>query len=186
VLVDARIAAAVDPRAPAAGWLLLVECAGDGAAVARDAGRLAAELRAEPIEPDALVRVRTLQGETFGDAGLRFRLAVLPSRLFAVADELHRADAALLAHPGTGLVHARIALDAEADGAVLDRAWLAARSAARAGGGHALLEAAPTWAKTLCDVFGAATDEWRLARALKARFDPASVLNPGRSAGGIG
>lgn len=186
VLIDARLAAAVDPqRAPASGWLLLVESAGDEAAVARDVAHFEAELGAQEIAPVALARARELQGETFGAAGLRFRLAMLPSRLHAVAAELQRADAALLAHPGTGLVYARVALDVEADGAGLDRAWLAARSAAHAGGGHAVLESAPAWAKPLRDVFGDPSDEWRLARALKARFDPAAVLNPGRYAGGI-
>jgi glycolate oxidase FAD binding subunit len=186
VLADARIAAAIDPqRAPIAGWLLLVECAGDEAAVARDAERLASALGAEAAEPTALARARSLQGETFGTAGLRFRLAVLPSRLAAVVAELHRGDAAVLAHPGTGLVYARSVLDAETDGASLDRAWQTARRAAQLGAGHALLEAAPAWAKPLHDVFGDPSDEWRLARALKARFDPSAVLNPGRFAGGI-
>ncbi len=186
VAADARIAPAIDPgRAPSAGWLLLVECAGDEAAVARDAERLGSALGAEAADPTALARARALQGETYGAGGLRFRLAVLPSRLAAVAAELHRADAAVLAHPGSGLVYARVALDAETDGAGLDRAWRSVRRAGQVGGGHVLLEAAPTWAKPLRDVFGDPTDAWRLARALKARFDPASVLNPGRWAGGI-
>lgn len=186
VLIDARIAPAVEPRrAPALGWLLLVECAGDEAAVARDALRFASELGAEETAGGALARARALQGETFGSVGLRFRLAVLPSRLREVARELHGAGAALLVHPGSGLVHARIALDAETDGAGLDRAWLAARTAAQGGAGHVVLESAPGWAKAVRDVFGDPSDEWRLARSLKSRFDPASVLNAGRFVGGI-
>jgi glycolate oxidase FAD binding subunit len=130
-------------------------------------------------------RVRSLQGENFAPAGLRFRLSTLPSRLDRVFRELAGADAALLVYPGSGLVFARIALDSTADGIGVERAWRAMRSAARAGSGNVVLEAAPEWAKVVRDVHGDATDEWRLARALKARFDPAGILNPGRFVGGL-
>ena len=36
-----------------------------------------------------------------------------------------------------------------------------------------------------CDAFGAAPPALALMRALKARFDPARVLSPGRFVGGI-
>ena len=185
-LVDANIAFVVEPsRATTAGWVLISELAGDEAAVARDAARLVADLGAQEASPGAIARLRSLQGENFGPAGLRFRVSALPSRLPAVFDALATADAALLVYPGTGVVMARIALDAVADTAGVERAWLAMRAAARAGGGSAVLEAAPPWAKVARDVFGDASDEWRLARALKARFDPAGILNPGRYVGGI-
>jgi glycolate oxidase FAD binding subunit len=186
VIVDESFAAVVEPRrAPASGWTLVVECAGDEAAVAADAARLTSELGAVAASPGALARARGLQGETFGPVGMRFRLAALPSRLDAVSGELRRAGAAVLAQPGSGLVYARMALDEEAGGAGVDRAWMAARSAARAGGGHAVLEAAPAWARAARDVFGDDSDAWRIARALKARFDPAGVLNPGRWVGAL-
>lgn len=184
-LVDARFAAAVEPsRAPAVGWLLVAECAGDEPAVAADVALLRDRFAAFDASPSALARVRALQGETFGPVGLRFRVAVLPQHLGAVVADLHTAGAALLVHPATGLLHARFSLDVEADGAGVDHAWMTLRGAARAGGGHVVLEAGPTWAK-LRDVFGDASDEWRVARSLKARFDPAGVLNPGRYVGGI-
>ncbi|MCU0668619.1 MAG: FAD-binding oxidoreductase [Myxococcota bacterium] len=184
-LVDASFAAAVEPtRAPARGWLMVAECAGDEAAIAVDVSALRDRFGAFDASPNALGRVRALQGETFGPVGLRFRIAVLPSHLAAVVADLHAAGAALLVHPATGLLHARFSLDVDVDGAGVDRAWMALRSAARAAGGHVVLEAGPTWAK-LRDVFGDADDEWRVARALKARFDPARVLNPGRYVGGI-
>lgn len=183
-LVDPVLAATLEPsRTAGAGWLLLVELGGDEPAVAQDARLLAERCGAAPASPGAIARLRALQGETFGPVGLRFRLAVLPDRLDAVSGVLERAGAALLVLPGSGLVFARFALDPEADAAGVDRAWRAAREAARAGEGIAVLEAAPAWAKGARDVFGDAPGTVPLLRALKGRFDPAGVLNPGRGPG---
>ena len=44
-------------------------------------------------------------------------------------------------------------------------------------------EDAPAELKRDCDVFGDPGDALPLERALKQRFDPAGILNPGRSAG---
>lgn len=183
-LVDPSLAAALEPsRAAGDGWLLLVELGGDEAAVARDARLLAADCGAVPASPGSIARLRALQGETFGPVGLRFRLAVLPNRLGAVSEVLERAGGALLILPGSGLAFARFALELEGDAAGVDRAWRAAREAARTGDGIAVLEAAPAWAKAARDVFGDAPDTASLQRALKQRFDPAGVLNPGRGPG---
>jgi glycolate oxidase FAD binding subunit len=185
-LVDPILAPAVEPGlAPRAGFLLVVELAGDEAAAARDAARLAAELGAVEGSPGAIARLRALQGEAFGPVGLRFRLAVLPDRLDPASAALTEAGAELLLHPGSGLIFARFALEPESDAARVDRAWSAVRRAARGGGGHAVLEAAPAWAKPVRDVFGDPPDAIALVRALKQRFDPARVLNPGRFAGGL-
>jgi len=199
-LIDPALAAALEPSRPAAaGWLLLMELAGDEAAVARDARLLgtACEAAAAPrpgtrppdglaglvaseASPGALGRLRALQGETFGPVGLRFRLAVLPDRLGAVSERLERAAAELLVFPASGVVFARVSLDLDADLSAVDRAWLAAREAARAGGGFAVLEAAPPWAKRARNVFGEAPATAPLLRTLKHRFDPAGILNPHR------
>jgi glycolate oxidase FAD binding subunit len=185
-LVDSNFGFVVEPsRAPRSGWLLLIELAGDEASVASDAAQLDSRFGAGVASPGAIARLRSLQGENFGPAGLRFRLSALPSRLDLVLKELERAGAALMVYPASGLVFVRIALDTVADTLGVERAWLAVRSAARAGSGSVLLEAAPEWAKLTRDVFGDPTDEWRLARSLKARFDPAGILNPGRFAGGL-
>jgi len=184
-LVDKSLAEAIVPSlAPSAGWLLVAELAGDEALVSRDAARLTETVGAAPASPGAIARLRALQGETLGPIGLRFRLAVLVDRLGEVSADLARAGAALLVYPGSGLVYARFALD-EPDGAAVDRIWRALGVAARQGGGHALLESAPAWAKAARDVFGEPDADLSLARALKARFDPAGVLNPGRFAGGL-
>lgn len=185
-LVDASLAPALEPsRGACDDWLLLVELAGDEPAVDGAARLLAGRHGAVTASPGAVARLRALQGGTFGPVGLRFRLAVLPDRLAAASERLARAGAALLAYPGSGLVYARFALDVEGDAAGLDRAWRAAREAARAGDGVAMLEAAPAWAKSARDVFGDPPAAAPLLRALKQRFDPAGVLNPGRGPGGL-
>lgn len=190
-LATARACALVDPRlAPAwaargSEWGLVVELAGDESAVARDAARVASELGLADTDAGAVDRLRGLQDGADEAAALRFRVAVLPSRLGGLCAALRRAGAALLAHPASGLVYARFVLGSASDGAGVDRAWLAVRSAARPADGEILLEAAPPFAKLLRDAFGDARDALRLTRALKARFDPAGILNPGRFLGGL-
>jgi glycolate oxidase FAD binding subunit len=177
----ARVAALVAPSTPGEAARLVVELAGEVPSVERDAGWLEAELGAGDVEPGAVDALRELQGGTSGE--LCFRVAALPSRLDAALAELRGAGAAILAHPGLGLLYAGLAV-AEGDGERLGAAFGAAARAARVGGGSWVLEAAPSWAKRGRDVF---SDEHSgvlpLARALKARFDPQGVLNPGRFAG---
>ena len=185
-LVDAHLAAAVDPlRSPAAGFLLVAELAGDEVVVERDAAHLRREFDAESARPGALERLRALQGEAFGTSGLRFRVAALPSKLPEVLGRLGQSGGALLAYPGGGIVFARYTAALEGDAASVEELWREVGAAARAGVGHARLEAAPTWAKAVRDVFGDPGEGESLQRALKQRFDPAGILNPGRFAGGL-
>ena len=93
------------------------------------------------------------------------------------------AGAALLSYPGAGCLFAGFPFRESADSNLVDAAWRAVREAARAGGGSALLESAPGWAKSSGDVFGDPCEATPLFRALKQRFDPGGVLNPGRFAG---
>jgi len=185
-LVDANLAAAVDPlRSPTSGFLLVVELAGDESVVERDTESLRRECAAEPARPGALERLRALQGEAFGTSGLRFRVVALASRLSEVLEPLAASGGALLAYPGSGVVFARYTAALEGDAASVEELWRGVGGAARAGGGHARLEAGPTWAKAVRDVFGDPAEGESLYRALKQRFDPAAILNPGRYAGGL-
>jgi len=160
---------------------LAVELAGDAPSVGRDAAELAAGIGAEPCDA-GLAPLRALQAEA---SGLRFRLALLPSRLAAGLARLRTAGARLLAYPGLGLVWALFPLDGADARADADRAWLAVASTARDAGGSFRLESAPLFAKRGRDVFGEASPAWSLIGALKQRFDPKGVLNPGRFAGGV-
>jgi glycolate oxidase FAD binding subunit len=52
-------------------------------------------------------------------------------------------------------------------------------------GGYVVIEAAPPEVKEKLDVWGAPPSSFPLLKALKARFDPAGILNPGRYIGGL-
>jgi glycolate oxidase FAD binding subunit len=172
------------PASESSGTRLVVELAGDPPAVARDAERLGEELAVRDAEPAALEQVRRLQGATPGSAGLRFRIAALASRLDAAAAALREAGASVLAYPGLGLLYAGFALPSEGEvGDAVALAFAAVDGAVRAGGGSALLEAGGAVAKQGRDVFGEPPPTLALARALKQRFDPGRILNPGRFLG---
>lgn len=189
-LGSARVAACLDPALAAAalpgagpGAHLVVELAGDAGAVAADREALARDTGAEPVPAETVDRVRALQAEPAPEDGLRVRVSSLPTRWAAAAAECRGAGASVLAYPGRGLLFAQWPLaDAEGDGP--DRALAAARHAARVGGGTFRLDAAPARVRAGREVFGDPGEELPLLRALKARFDPRDLLNPGRFAGG--
>jgi glycolate oxidase FAD binding subunit len=175
---SARAVALLDSGA---GDRLVVELAGDGALVERDGAWLAQEHGAQPADGGALDAVRRRQRETPGDKGLRFRIAGLVSQLGEVLALLGDAGARTLAYPGLGLVYAGFEVGGDGDAAA--RAFDAAGRAARVGRGSWILEAGPVSAKRGRDVFGEAPGALPLMRAMKERFDPHGVLNPGRFMG---
>jgi glycolate oxidase FAD binding subunit len=192
----AALAAARRPTVRAAAWVdaalhpaplpegapraLVVELAGDAAAVEQDAAGLASALGAAPGEPAALDAVREAQG-----AGpLRVRIAALPSGLAVAAEALRNGGGAVLAYPARGLVWARFALEGPEDERGASRALRAANEAARRAGGACLLEASPVAAREGREVFGGTAATLALERAIKRQYDPAGILNPGRFAGG--
>jgi len=162
---------------------VVVELAGDPASVGRDAAWCESELGATPAPASALERARERQGATPGGDGLRFRIAGPASRVQTTLTSLWDAGAELLAHPGLGLVYAGFALSGSEDRAAVDAAFRCILAVVSAGGGAAVLESAPAWAKRGRDVFGDLAGALPLARELKRRFDPAGLLNPGRFAG---
>lgn len=172
-------AAVLRLAAPRSGetFHLVVEFAGDAAVVDQEAERLGDELGAGDAPTEAIAAVRAAQGARPGDSGLRFRVSALVSRLQEVAARLREAGAELQVQPGRSVVYAFF------DGADPGAAFEAAAQAARVGEGTALLEDGPPAAKRDRDVFGAPGPEFAIARALKQRFDPRGILNPGRFAG---
>ena len=166
-------------KAPAAGeaFRLLVELAGDAPVVEREAERIGNDLGAVEAPGDAFDVVRRNQAGRPGEVGLRFRVSSLPSKLEPVASRLRDAGAVLQVQPGRSVVYAFF------DGTDPAGAFEASAGAAQLGEGSALLEEAPASAKRGRDVFGAQRAEVAIARALKERFDPHGILNPGRFAG---
>jgi glycolate oxidase FAD binding subunit len=184
-LVDAALALGFGARGGAGGRRLLVaELGGAPGDVARARELVAGALDEVDAPADAIERLRELQAPAHGSA-LRFRVAALPGRLAAAAAPLAAAGAALLVYPGVALLWAGFPLPEGADEGVVDAAWRAARAAAAAGAGSFVVESAPAWAKRGRDVFGEPGEALPLFRAVKARFDPHGVLNPGRFAGGL-
>jgi glycolate oxidase FAD binding subunit len=179
--VSARAAAIASDRAT--GWKLVVELAGDAPTVERDLAWLREEHSASDSPDGAIEPIRDLQAQVPTPLGLRFRIGVLPSRLEAALVELRHGGAALLAYPGLRLAYASFALDASLDEREVAAIFRNVESVARGAGGGFVCESAPTFVKAGRDMFGDLGSSGAIARALKQRFDPTGVLNPGRFAG---
>jgi glycolate oxidase FAD binding subunit len=162
----------------------VVELAGLPASVAGDAAWLRASADARDAGEGALDGIRALQGSV-PDGGLRFRLAVLPSHLDAALVAVRAAGATALAYPGLGLLYAFFPRAANGETPPGQRAFRAVAAAARDARGGFECEAAPLAVKRACEMFGEPSPALGLFRALKERFDPDGVLNPGCFAGGL-
>ena len=186
-LVDARLAKAVATSLGLQpGQLLLaVELAGDAAGVEADETRLAAGCGASPTDTRLLDALRAVHGELPGAGFLRFRVSFRRSTAAVTLRALRVAGAEVLAYPESGLLLARFPLEPDADEPALARPLQGVAEAVRVGGGAALLEAAPDWAKAGRDAFGPAPASLPLLCALKERWDPAGVLGPGRFVAGL-
>jgi glycolate oxidase FAD binding subunit len=186
------------------GFRVVVELAGDASGVRRDFEWLCAEHGAERAADNAIDPVRERQAEMPALGGLRFCLGVLPSKLESALAELQRGGASLLAYPGLNLLYASYVLEASSDSVEASSDSVEASSdlveassglrevevifreiarVAREAGGHFICEAAPSWAKAGRDMFGDLGSAASIIAALKQRFDPDGVLNPGRFAG---
>jgi glycolate oxidase FAD binding subunit len=95
-------------------------------------------------------------------------------------------DGALRCHAGNGIVEGEILLNEDPH---RKNEWLKAlsevRARVRAFEGLMVIKAAPVAVKREIDVWGAPGKEFRLMEAVKNRFDPRRLLNPGRFVGGI-
>ena len=149
-----------------------------------------AELTGDPETGDRLLAYRRAIHPSLEAAGtvLIEDVAVPRSALVAMFDEIGRIEVEhgvripTVAHAGDGNLHPNFVIDAGTDG-VPDRVWRAAdelfRAAVRLGGtltgehGVGLLKS-----RWLEDELGA--DSVDIQRRLKAVFDPAGILNPGR------
>jgi glycolate oxidase FAD binding subunit len=93
---------------------------------------------------------------------------------------------AALAHAGHGVVTLLLTADRALRPAAATAAVLAEwRAAARARGGHLVVEWAPLGVREACPAWDPPGPGVDLMRGLKARLDPRGMLNPGRFVGGI-
>jgi FAD/FMN-containing dehydrogenase len=161
----------------------VVEFAGDAPTVEQDLAWLREEHGASDVAEESIAQVRDLQAEVPAPFGLRFRIGALVSRLEQTIAEFRAAGASLLAYPGLQLVYASFAFDAPPSDREVETLFRNVDSAARSAGGGYVCEAAPTLSKAGRDMFGDLGASGPIVRALKQRFDPTGVLNPGRFAG---
>lgn len=114
---------------------------------------------------------------------LILRIGARPAALAAMHAAINAhapAGASALAEPGVGRAYAHWPLDDE-NGARL----AALRRAIEAYEGYAVVEYAPAQALTTLDAWGPAPATLAIMQSLKAKWDPANILNPGRYLGGI-
>jgi glycolate oxidase FAD binding subunit len=171
-LLDAALAGALGLGGARA---LVLELAGDEAAVAADRALLASKLGASDAAEDAVALVRAVQG----GGEVRFRIAALPSEVETLRNALCAAGASMLAYPARGLVYARFAPSESAFSAQL----AAVAPAALRAGGAWRLEAAPLALRAGREVLGQRDATVSLQRAIKRAYDPQCILNPGRGFG---
>jgi glycolate oxidase FAD binding subunit len=150
--------------------LLVVEYAGDVPEVERDIAWLQDQCGAREVSEESRLveRLRALQGA----GAIRARLSVLPSRLPALLARLSFAGLGTITYPGLGVVYA-----------FSESGATAILRAARASDAELLFEALPLASRREVDVFGEPGPAFPIARALKQRFDPSGILNPGRFQG---
>lgn len=118
------------------------------------------------------------------DHGLILKLNVLPSMVhdtFALIGEIaseKRWEILILAHAGTGTVYLYLPILSEIE--QMEGMILRLRSAFT---GSLVVESAPVILKEKIDVWGDTRSDFRIMKSIKERFDPLSVLNPGRFVG---
>lgn len=203
-LLDARAAAACAPTAglPAsAAPAVLVAFDGLARTVAWRREEAARRLRAagartvEVLDAGGMARALGAVRETRSVLSSPVAIAtagVLPADVGAylgaaqVSAQAAGFELAAVAHAGHGLMTLVLGPGGTPRPAAATAAVLAEwRAAARARGGHLVVEWAPLGVREACPVWdppGASVD---LMRGLKARLDPQGVLNPGRFVGGI-
>jgi len=182
--------------ASAAEWKLLVEFAGEEAECRRDARWLEESVGA--IDPGLEVDhapgafLDALRDTLVGGSMIRSRIACLPTRIEAAVSPLRAAGAQLTIHPGMGLIEAEFVCPSGGStpstlstSSEVARALESVEHAARRSGGNFAIESMPSCEKSGIDVFGEVGPALAIMKRLKAEFDPRSLLNPGRFAGGI-
>lgn len=196
-LLDAEASRALGLGVASAGATLVVGFDGLGELVAwqcEDLGRLTVPLGGHAVQmlpTTAWARLGRAARDAFATPAAVTRLAVLPVQVAEVME--HGAAAARArgfgsawsAHAGVGVVtaalHSAREQEIDAIAAVLGE-W---RSVARSGGGHASVEWAPLGVKTRLSVWDDPGAAGRIMQRIKARLDPANIMNPGRFVVGI-
>jgi glycolate oxidase FAD binding subunit len=129
------------------------------------------------------------EAEASPDWNFSLRMTGLPSNLSMMIQDAQRIlpKANLRAHAANGIVRIRAGegwLD-DVKRRLQPRKIVELRNLTQARGGQLLLLRAPAEITEQLDVWGEASPNAALMRAIKAKFDPAGLLNPGRFVAGI-
>ncbi len=154
-----------------------LELAGDETAVASDSRELASQ--------GFVAGQAVSQPEAGGETGVfRVRVTVRPTAWREVADVLLLGGGEVVSLPARGLVLGSFPLADDADERAISSVWRLSRLAAERGEGSYVVAAAPASARAGREVYGDPGETIPLQRAIKAQYDPAGILNPGRFVGG--
>ncbi len=190
---------------PADGWTLCARFAGIPAAterqtremehLARAAGAVGTSALQGPAEGDLWQRMADLPAAlaSVNSNGARAKISVLPTRLPQAAEaaagiaQANGLQVTTWLRGGTGLAYVVIQ-NGETDAKAVPRlgatiAPLRERIATL--GGTMVLEEAPVALKVGDAVWGPTRSDFRVMQAIKQKFDPKGILNPGRFVGGL-
>jgi glycolate dehydrogenase FAD-binding subunit len=153
----------------------------------QQAVRLAGRCRQIEAEPDAWNAPEALWGGLEPSVVCKFTLLPASMKTFfaklrGVAEQAHLRWRLVAQAVGAGC------LRLEGDEAALDAfptAIAALRQDLEAQGGSLVVLRCPSAVKSKLEVWGSPGDALRVMKSIKAQFDPAGVLNPGRFVGGI-
>jgi glycolate oxidase FAD binding subunit len=194
---SARRVGALLVHAARGAWLLVVRCGGNKRAVARqvdDVADACAEAGAEStavLDSPASRRASAELRELWGGAHYppqRFAVVKIVSLPTETADAIAQVRSAfsaaeVSAQPAAGIVFAHV--PAAQDGESLEEALTGLLERCRLAGWTSSVLSAPDRACAAPAICARSGGPTRLLRAVKAAFDPAGVLDPGRLPGGV-
>lgn len=188
----ARIAFShADLAAPQSAWSVLVGYEGNADAVSWQVQQLVKEVGARSalearVDFTALPLCHALcEPPREPQPGVTFKANLLPSTVaaFCIAADQGIQRPAVRAHAGNGIVRGTWATYLTKDQAAsMLTAW---RERAGQGHGTVIVERCPSNWKADLDVWGPPGNDAWLMRAVKAKFDPKGIFNPGRFIDGI-
>jgi FAD/FMN-containing dehydrogenase len=157
-----------------------LELAGDEAAVRSDATALSGNGFAE---------AETGSAPDMGTdaSALNVRIRARATAWQEAAEVLALGGGRVVASPAGGSIWSALPLAPTSGGVdegVIGLAWQLARTAAERGEGTLVVEGGPVFARAGREVFGDPGETIPLQRAIKAQYDAAGILNPGRYVGG--
>jgi glycolate oxidase FAD binding subunit len=183
------VRASLEPVSGGSGWQVLMWASGATATVERQVQdaliwcREGGATDAQRLDGEAHASLWRRVAE-FGrsEGAVLVKLTCLPSAVAELVTAVERQAnplPSIVAHAGSGITY--VALPEQMDADVVQRI---VEEATRLGG-SGVVERAPIELKRHLDVWGPTRGDFPLMQALKAQFDPQSVLNPGRFLGGI-